>query len=229
MRSPTRRSPQWKRASRATSTCPLHHPRSGELLVGMMEHLERVWQLPDDGIWEIRGPQRHFTQSKVMAWVAFDRAGADVRAAGAHRATDREVAEARRPGQGRGLREGLQRREEQLRAVLRIGPARLEPADAGARRIPPADGPADHRHRGGDPAGADGRRLRAALPDLGRRRRRRAPGRRGHVPHDHVLAGRQPRVDRSPGRGPARCSRSSAASRTTWACCRRSTTRAPSD
>ena len=40
----------------------------------MMEHLERVWQLPDDGIWEIRGPQRHFTQSKVMAWVAFDRA-----------------------------------------------------------------------------------------------------------------------------------------------------------
>ena len=40
----------------------------------MMEHLERVWQQPDDGIWEIRGPQRHFTQSKVMAWVAFDRA-----------------------------------------------------------------------------------------------------------------------------------------------------------
>ena len=40
----------------------------------MMEHLEQVWQLPDDGIWEIRGPQRHFTQSKVMAWVAFDRA-----------------------------------------------------------------------------------------------------------------------------------------------------------
>ena len=40
----------------------------------MMAHLEQVWQLPDDGIWEIRGPQRHFTQSKVMAWVAFDRA-----------------------------------------------------------------------------------------------------------------------------------------------------------
>jgi GH15 family glucan-1,4-alpha-glucosidase len=53
---------------------PAHHPRRGELLVGMMAHLEKVWQLPDDGIWEIRGPQRHFTQSKVMAWVAFDRA-----------------------------------------------------------------------------------------------------------------------------------------------------------
>ncbi len=53
---------------------PAHHPQAGELLPAMMEHLEKVWQLPDDGIWEIRGPQRHFTQSKVMAWVAFDRA-----------------------------------------------------------------------------------------------------------------------------------------------------------
>ena len=53
---------------------PAHHPRPGELLPAMMDHLERVWQEPDDGIWEIRGPQRHFTQSKVMAWVAFDRA-----------------------------------------------------------------------------------------------------------------------------------------------------------
>lgn len=53
---------------------PAHHPKPGEMLPAIMEHLERVWQLPDDGIWEIRGPQRHFTQSKVMAWVAFDRA-----------------------------------------------------------------------------------------------------------------------------------------------------------
>ena len=53
---------------------PAHHPRAGELFPAMMAHLEKVWQLPDDGIWEIRGPQRHFTQSKVMAWVAFDRA-----------------------------------------------------------------------------------------------------------------------------------------------------------
>jgi GH15 family glucan-1,4-alpha-glucosidase len=37
-------------------------------------HLERVWSLPDEGIWEVRGQRRCFTHSKVMAWVAFDRA-----------------------------------------------------------------------------------------------------------------------------------------------------------
>ena len=36
--------------------------------------LEKLWREPDDGIWEVRGPRRHFTHSKVMAWVAFDRA-----------------------------------------------------------------------------------------------------------------------------------------------------------
>ena len=40
----------------------------------LIERVERVWREPDDGIWEARGPQRHFTHSKVMAWVAFDRA-----------------------------------------------------------------------------------------------------------------------------------------------------------
>ncbi len=40
----------------------------------LMHHLERAWRQPDEGIWEVRGPRRHFTHSKVMAWVAFDRA-----------------------------------------------------------------------------------------------------------------------------------------------------------
>lgn len=44
------------------------------LQVKLLEHLERIWQDPDEGIWEIRGPRQHFTYSKVMAWVAFDRA-----------------------------------------------------------------------------------------------------------------------------------------------------------
>ena len=40
----------------------------------MLEHLETIWQEPDEGIWETRGGRQHFTFSKVMAWVAFDRA-----------------------------------------------------------------------------------------------------------------------------------------------------------
>jgi GH15 family glucan-1,4-alpha-glucosidase len=40
----------------------------------LLEHLESVWTEPDEGIWEVRGPRQHFTHSKVMAWVAFDRA-----------------------------------------------------------------------------------------------------------------------------------------------------------
>jgi len=39
-----------------------------------MEHLEKSWSLADEGIWEIRGLPQHFVHSKVMTWVAFDRA-----------------------------------------------------------------------------------------------------------------------------------------------------------
>jgi GH15 family glucan-1,4-alpha-glucosidase len=39
----------------------------------LLEWLESGWREPDDGIWETRGGRRHFTHSKVMAWVAFDR------------------------------------------------------------------------------------------------------------------------------------------------------------
>src|SRR4051794_3665405 len=40
----------------------------------VVEHVETIWREPDDGIWESRGPRRHYTYSKVMAWVVFDRA-----------------------------------------------------------------------------------------------------------------------------------------------------------
>jgi GH15 family glucan-1,4-alpha-glucosidase len=39
----------------------------------LLSHLEEVWSSPDEGIWEVRGGRAHFTHSKVMAWVAFDR------------------------------------------------------------------------------------------------------------------------------------------------------------
>ena len=44
------------------------------LLRNLMKFLEVEWDAPDEGIWEVRGPRRHFTHSKVMAWVAADRA-----------------------------------------------------------------------------------------------------------------------------------------------------------
>ena len=40
----------------------------------VLKHLAAIWDQPDEGIWEVRGPPQHFTHSKVMAWVAFDRA-----------------------------------------------------------------------------------------------------------------------------------------------------------
>ena len=53
--------------------------RSFAMLRGMVEHLETIWQQPDEGIWETRGGSKHFTYSKMMVWVAFDRA---IKAAG---------------------------------------------------------------------------------------------------------------------------------------------------
>ena len=42
--------------------------------VAAIAHVEKIWQEPDDGIWESRGERKHYTYSKVMAWVVFDRA-----------------------------------------------------------------------------------------------------------------------------------------------------------
>jgi len=52
-------------------------PSEWDLQVNMLEHLEAIWRQPDDGMWEVRGGAQQFTFSKVMAWVAFDRAVRD--------------------------------------------------------------------------------------------------------------------------------------------------------
>src|SRR5690606_2863269 len=51
-----------------------HDPDAWHLQRALMDFLEGHWADPDEGIWEVRGPRRHFTHSKVMAWVAADRA-----------------------------------------------------------------------------------------------------------------------------------------------------------
>jgi GH15 family glucan-1,4-alpha-glucosidase len=61
----------------------LHQARAGgiadagagwDLQLALLDHLEKIWREPDEGLWEVRGPPQHFTHSKAMAWVAFDRA-----------------------------------------------------------------------------------------------------------------------------------------------------------
>jgi GH15 family glucan-1,4-alpha-glucosidase len=51
-----------------------HSESDFRILVLLLDHLEEIWKKPDNGIWEIRGEPQHFTYSKMMAWVAFDRA-----------------------------------------------------------------------------------------------------------------------------------------------------------
>jgi GH15 family glucan-1,4-alpha-glucosidase len=55
----------------------------------VLAHLEKTWSSPDEGIWEVRGGRQHFTYSKVMAWVAFDRAIKDAEAFGLEAPIDR--------------------------------------------------------------------------------------------------------------------------------------------
>jgi GH15 family glucan-1,4-alpha-glucosidase len=49
-------------------------PQAWRIQLLALDHLQDAWRQPDEGIWEIRGERRHFVHSKVMTWVAFDRA-----------------------------------------------------------------------------------------------------------------------------------------------------------
>ena len=69
----------------------LHQARGAKLLTNtetwslqraLLNHLDAIWQQPDEGLWETRGGKRHFTFSKVMAWAAFDRGVRDAEAFG---------------------------------------------------------------------------------------------------------------------------------------------------
>jgi GH15 family glucan-1,4-alpha-glucosidase len=66
--------------ARAAGLAP--EPAAWNIQLALLEFLECQWQQPDEGIWEVRGPRRHFTHSKVMAWVAFDRAIKDAETLG---------------------------------------------------------------------------------------------------------------------------------------------------
>ena len=64
----------WTRCTRRARAGSAANTAGWDLERELLAHLEKIWRKPDEGIWEVRGRREHFTYSKVMAWVAFDRA-----------------------------------------------------------------------------------------------------------------------------------------------------------
>ena len=160
--------------------------RCGRAGAPLVEHVETIWREPDDGIWEARGPQRHYTYSKVMAWVVFDRGGRARRAV--------RAGSAARALEGRSATRSTPRSAS--RATTRsAGPSRSTTArselDASVLNIPlvgflPGT---DERVTGtidAVAARARPRRLRVALLD---RRDRRRPGRATRVSSSPARSG----------------------------------------
>ena len=76
-------------------------PRLWRRWLKLIEYVEGIWREPDDGIWEARGPRRHYTYSKMMAWLVFDRAAYLAERFGLEGPVDRWKAIA--AGRGRGV------------------------------------------------------------------------------------------------------------------------------
>ena len=110
---------------------------------------------PDEGLWEVRGPRRHFVHSKVMAWVAADRAVRTLEDDPTLTAAtlERLAGDARRDPPRR-VREGLRRRAQHLHPVVRLPRARRRAAAHPPRRLPAAGRPAGDRHGRRGPRGA---------------------------------------------------------------------------
>ena len=171
------------------STCTPHEPgrlprRLWPIVETQAECATRVWREPDQGIWEARGKPQHYVSSKLMCWVALDRAAklaelrGDPTLAARWSATADEIQ--------RGCARARCERPRRAPSALRHGCTRCVDAPCrhvqvhGGRRRPAA------QHRAGDRRRADGERVRPALQD--RRDRRRPVGQGRHVPHLLVLA-----------------------------------------
>jgi GH15 family glucan-1,4-alpha-glucosidase len=135
----------------------------------LMDYLESGWRDPDEGIWEMRGPRRHFTHSKVMAWVAVDRSDQGRRALWSGW-PDRTLACPSRDHVPGDSSEGVRSRAQHLRSVLRWQRSRCESLDDTAGGISTGQRPARKRHGQGYRARAGGRRFRLALSNKRRGR-----------------------------------------------------------
>ena len=155
-----------RRSTAPASSCPTaaRTRTRGRSSARCSSALEGLWRHPDDGIWEVRGPRQHFTHSKVMAWVAFDRAVQNCRASSSsHGPVERWQADPRRDPRRRSATEGFDPEIERVHPGLRVEAHRRGGADDAADRLPPRRRPADHGHRRGHRApSAEGRLRRRA-------------------------------------------------------------------
>ncbi len=97
-------------------------PNAWAVQLAILDFLESGWQDPDEGIWEVRGGRRDFVHSKVMAWVAFDRAVKAVEEFGLDGPLDRWRA-CRDDDPRRGLHPGLRRRAQHASRSTTARPA----------------------------------------------------------------------------------------------------------
>jgi GH15 family glucan-1,4-alpha-glucosidase len=205
------------------------HPGQQQIAARVLEFLESVWTEPDEGIWEIRAARRHFTHSKVMAWVALDRAVKLADRVGLEGPVDRWRA-LRDDIHAEVCRNGFD--AERNTFTQSYGSPEL---DASLLRIPRVGflPPSDPRVLGTIDAIQKGARSRRRPPrpvPAGNARRRRRPARaRGSLPRLLILARRRHRT-RRPHRASSPHSRaSSRPAQRRSACCPNSTTSTPAD
>ncbi len=164
------------------------HESDWDVQLKFLEHLTEIWREPDQGIWEMRGPAQHFTYSKAMAWVAFDRGIKSIETFGLEGPLD----------DWRKLRDeicedvcerGFDKQAGNVRAGLWLGPARRQSVAVALHRLFAGHRPAHRRYHRGNRTAARARRLRHALQH--RAGRRCVAARRGRVPRLQLLAGRR--------------------------------------
>ena len=148
------------------------HPEIQQFVADLANTAARRWRETDAGMWEMRGEPRHHLSSKVLCWVALDRAielAPAARDARRGRALDRR---ARRDPRGRADAR-LEREAQALRAVVRLRRARRRAAADADPRLPAGDRRADALDDRRDRRRADRGRSRPALPQRGGSQRRR--------------------------------------------------------
>ena len=126
--------------------------RSWRIQRSLVEELGRRWDEPDNGLWEIRGPLRHFTHSRVMVWAAFDRAIRGVERHGLPGPVDK-WRDLRDQVRDEILAKGFNTGAQHVHPALRDRPGGRVAAAHPDLRVPPAgrpQGPRHHRcHRAG--------------------------------------------------------------------------------